>query len=486
MKDCEEMYNQSDVIISIKRPPPEYIQKIGRMRRVQYKPEIMKKYTIKEFAEGKKAVKIENEEQWNKLNKVHKLCTLSSCKIGYYFNNAHEWCEKDWYVRNGWEVLEFSQLDFEDEFVVGGWYEFTENSTILFEKGEFYAKFTHKDDRFWYSERITKNSGFSKKNDWARLTVKPVLLTDLSEIQQYLPPNHPDLMKKDTFVLPEYWRLKITPENKAIINEWKLKQKYNDDLFKYPEYTHVNSDGGGGTSTSFESENFITFEQFQQFVLKTTKTMEKEIAVIDLESKEYRVIEKYHNLAKSLFTECRPDNKGGYGRFDVDSNVKDFFKEAGVLDLWFEKVYKEQFKVDDWVELRGGGNGMMPDKRIICQLLEIDEAKNPSGHLQNKSHFMFKQGRGFYRTNKSHIVRLANPEEIKAQIQLPTINGYTGSYENGIIKYGCAEFTKMFFEHLNSTNSHLGNRTIKSIKLSSDVEISIEEIKQIVEYINKK
>jgi len=474
MKDCEEMYNQSDVIISIKRPPPEYIQKIGRMRRVQYKPEIMKKYTIKEFAEGKKAVKIENEEQWNKLNKVHKL-TTSFYNPNLYTNQNTYNGSKQFYIDYGYEILEFSQLDFEDEFVAGSWCEyngwFLKFQTVI--GGNVFIVSETIDPNGIYENR--ENEGFTCGD----ADKTKVLLTDLSEIQQYLPPNHPDLMKKDTFVLPEYWRLKITPENKAIINEWKLKQKYNDDLFKYPEYTHVNSDGGGGTSTSFESENFITFEQFQQFVLKTTKTMEKEI-------KEYRVIEKYHNLAKSLFTECRPDNKGGYGRFDVDSNVKDFFKEAGVLDLWFEKVYKEQFKVDDWVELRGGGNGMMPDKRIICQLLEIDEAKNPSGHLQNKSHFMFKQGRGFYRTNKSHIVRLANPEEIKAQIQLPTINGYTGSYENGIIKYGCAEFTKMFFEHLNSTNSHLGNRTIKSIKLSSDVEISIEEIKQIVEYINKK
>lgn len=219
----------------------------------------MKKYTIKEFAEGKKAVKIENEEQWNKLNKVHKLCTLSSCKIGYYFNNAHEWCEKDWYVRNGWEVLEFSQLDFEDD---------------------------------------------------------------------------------------------------------------------------------------------------------KEKTMEKEVIGYKLVKQEYKeVAMKITNCSDEIVWD---NNLKSYGYlFSQGSVHSDKLKEAGVLDLWFEPVYA-------------------------------------------------------------------------SQIQLPTIDGYRGYYEKGIIKYGCAKFSKMFFEHLNSTNSHLGNRTIKSIKLSSDVEISIEEIKQIVEYINKK
>jgi len=51
----------------------------------------MKKYTIKEFAEGKKAVKIENEEQWNKLNKVHKL-TTKYCGP-YVYNNKVQYAE---------------------------------------------------------------------------------------------------------------------------------------------------------------------------------------------------------------------------------------------------------------------------------------------------------------------------------------------------------------------------------------------------------
>ena len=58
MKECEEIYNQYDIILTIKRAP-----------------EIMKKYTIKEFAEGKKAVKIKFKNDWDKLNSVHPVGT---------------------------------------------------------------------------------------------------------------------------------------------------------------------------------------------------------------------------------------------------------------------------------------------------------------------------------------------------------------------------------------------------------------------------
>lgn len=78
----------------------------------------MKKYTIKEFAEGKKAVKIENEEQWNKLNKVHKLNGLFQGKFLYGNDGKYSSSETDdplnYYRASNWEILEFSQLDFED------------------------------------------------------------------------------------------------------------------------------------------------------------------------------------------------------------------------------------------------------------------------------------------------------------------------------------------------------------------------------------
>lgn len=366
----------------------------------------MKKYTIKEFAEGKKAVKIENEEQWNKLNKVHKLTRQYEGRENY--TNRNTYCLGG---LTGWETLEFSQLDFEDEFVVGKWYRITKKENrikyIKYLKTEFTGY-------FWCSEHISNMYG-NYGGTFGINDAKDLAEASLEEIQQYLPEGHVNLIKKDTFVLPEYWYVVVTEENKEVLSRWRFDDQpsLNLDKYiggivgllpKYPNSKNHNTSKDKDWNRSIE----ITFEQFQQYVLKTTKTMEKEII-------EYRVIERYHNLAKSLFTECRPDNKGGYGRFDVDSNVKDFFKKAGVLDLWFEKVYALKYS-------------------------------------------------------------------------LPTINGYSGKMEGDFIIYGsnCAKFHKDFFIDLSSIYNLDGNRYLKSIKLSSDVEISIEEIKQIVEYINNK
>ena len=56
---------------------------------------------------------------------------------------------------------------------------------------------------------------------------------------------------------------------------------------------------------------------------------------------EFKVNSEFTNLSEALFKQCSRDSKGGYGRFDVDSNVKDFYEKAGVLDLWFEPVYEQ-------------------------------------------------------------------------------------------------------------------------------------------------
>jgi len=429
----------------------------------------MKKYTIKEFAEGKKAVKIENEEQWNKLNKVHKL-TTRFYKSSYYDNTNCFSSGFYTYPENGYETLEFSQLNFEDEFVEG-WYK----SKII---KSLYRNIL-RNEVIWSSHRFEKDYNVKENfSDWK-------LLTDLSEIQPFLPSNYPDLMKKDTFVLPEFWYVVVTKENQKVLQEWRFPKK-DFDLNDYiggivgisPKFPNGKNHNPSPNDSWGEGSIEITFEQFQQYVLKTKKEENMEQII------GYKLVKPEYELATikllgwNLTTKLliNISEKGDIQRL----------KEAGVLDLWFEKVYAPEFKENDWVFVKyANGNGV--DKTGLVSQLFTKEVTNATGKLYKESDFCVKQRSAYLRIQTSDIVRLATIEEIKAaQIQLPTINGYSGSYENGIIKYGCAEFSKMFFEHLNSTNSHLGNRTIKSIKLSSNVEITIEEIKQIVEYINKK
>lgn len=114
------------------------------------------------------------------------------------------------------------------------------------------------------------------------------------------------------------------------------------------------------------------------------------------------------------------------------------------------------------------------------------------------------KGNKLYATNTEslpyfkEIGLLDNPEYFKPVYKeektLPKINGYEGEIEGDYIVYGsnCAKFHKNFFIELlkfNNLNSYFGtnqNRAIELIKLDSGVEITMEQVKQIVEYINSK
>lgn len=85
----------------------------------------------------------------------------------------------------------------EMKFEVGKWYKYSAGHI----DHRIYAKYSGNQSvsgRFYYDEIITENNGFKKGHNWSVLDCKPVLLTDLSEIQQYLPENHPDKLKKRT------------------------------------------------------------------------------------------------------------------------------------------------------------------------------------------------------------------------------------------------------------------------------------------------
>jgi len=78
----------------------------------------------------------------------------------------------------------------------------------------------------------------------------------------------------------------------------------------------------------------------------------------------------------------------------------------------------------------------------------------------------------------------------KDEKTLPKINGYDGKLESNFVVYGCAKFNIKYIEELHGLigrNKVLnGNKDIKSIKLDSGVEITIEQIKEIYEYIKSK
>jgi len=414
----------------------------------------MKTYTIKEFAEGQKAVKIENEEQWAKLNKVHELCRYHG--TSYYTNKESYTSDENYLKLNSWEVLEFSQLNFEDKFVAGKWYKVIDKTSRI--KYIKYLK-TEPTGYFWCSEHISNMYG-NCGGTFGVNNAKDLVEVSLKEIQQYLPKGHIDLIKKDTFVLPEKWAVRITENNIDCINKARgIKSSIGFFCTSRPL-----GDKGWGYNVSILPYNFteITFEQFKTHILKES-TMEKEIIGYKLVKPEYKEV-----ALKICNTFVNWENSLA----EYDISVKQIryvnkLKEAGVLDLWFEPVYKEEFKVGEWVSFSNATR----TKTITSKLKEW------TAH----NYCILENGEKPFKD----IIRKATEEEVKkASILLPKINGYKGSYSNGIIKYGYAEFNVGFFEDLAELDGYSGNRTIESIELSSGVKITIQQIKQIVEYIN--
>lgn len=235
----------------------------------------MKKYTIKEFAEGKKAVKIESEEQWNKLNNVHRLCGYYGAPRYYTNSDSHSDIDSDFYRINDWEVLEFSQLDFEDEFVVGKWYKITKEGVKT-----KYIKYLNTNLSGYFLCRECIHSKYhSHGGTFGINNAKDLEEISLEEIQQYLPSGHPDLIKQDTFVLPEKWKVLITDESKETLEKHRLTlPKQTSDI-----HSILCSDAHGkfylSTDEEFSDYQFwgvtrldyyteITFEQFKTHVLK--------------------------------------------------------------------------------------------------------------------------------------------------------------------------------------------------------------------------
>ena len=82
------------------------------------------------------------------------------------------------------------------EFITGKWYKILDN---------WWAKFktVHNSGNRWqFSEHIDKNGAYSNIIQSIDVISEIKLLTDLSEIQEYLPLNHSDLIVKN--ICPEY------------------------------------------------------------------------------------------------------------------------------------------------------------------------------------------------------------------------------------------------------------------------------------------
>ncbi len=185
-------------------------------------------------------------------------------------------------------------------------------------------------------------------------------LTQSSDIEWFRNKNLPEITYQqfidmyDEFVLPEKWWIEVDEDNFKTLADWREAGAVGCMDYKNPDTSpsgYIYAPIGFWSHYSGDSQDEITFEQFKKYVLNKNKTMNKEII-------GYRLVKQDFYKAASMIVfgndaGCSWMKGRSYFRITAHDDAISKLEKAGVLDLWFEPVYKEveEFKVGDWVKM---------------------------------------------------------------------------------------------------------------------------------------
>lgn len=167
------------------------------------------------------------------------------------------------------------------EFIEGKWYK---NPGDFPEANKTYGRFLKWENCCWHFTEYINNGVLEvplKSTWWAYEDGGPVYppLTDLSEIQPYLPEGHPDKQ----FVLSENWYVLVTEKNWKECFNWRFSNrefkqyknwlKPNEHLVGITKSSNGNLEKGHDKITEIKGGNYdfgqeITYDQFKKYVLK--------------------------------------------------------------------------------------------------------------------------------------------------------------------------------------------------------------------------
>lgn len=169
---------------------------------------------------------------------------------------------------------------------------------------------------------------------------------DVKELVK-LYPNEWELVEDG---LPEYWYIKITNENKAALAGWRtVKCLHNNNgwiLSKTP--SHLESELHKGYYENVFNNipsNYkkITFNQFKKHVLN----MKEEKEIIGYKPKGFVKEEALDAITKGYVDwKGVKAEKGYYCTKDNNFSINEF-KDAKVLDIWFEPVYEPELTLPE-------------------------------------------------------------------------------------------------------------------------------------------
>lgn len=199
-------------------------------------------------------------------------------------------------------------------FEVGKWYKFKPLGYDHFQIGKVEAIIN---DSLIMTPWLCNKDSFQDKGYFPlKQSTEVTELTDLSEIQQYLPEGHPDKITKE-FTLPKSWCVEVSKEHQQMFSNWR-DANTNSGTYQgakgYLDYT------GYWYPERPKNLVLITLEQFKKYVLK--KTDNPKVEEKSLVGRYLKYIGNSKNNPKygDFF---RVDNMGSTGLFRIND------KQAG-------------------------------------------------------------------------------------------------------------------------------------------------------------
>jgi len=300
---------------------------------------------------------------------------------------------------------------------------------------------------------------------------------------------------------PEKWCVLRNQDNFEILNKWANKK--HGSCYTEGTERFIYCDTKTGETMILNGYTEITFDQFKKHILKESTTMknllETEFVIENCTLSQRLAIKAYCDEKKIKYwseNTCTNDKQN-----DIYWDREEFLSSKGSTNCdkitfseliqFLDKYQPEpEFKVGDFVLLKdnaGGYGGYDMISKQIVKILEITNIESKRKYIR----FIFNGESNTTIVEK--IERHATPEEIKKwkeenEIKLPRINQYDGKVDRDFIIYGnnCAKLKISWFKNIGNVDSFLNigeNRTIRSIKLNSDVEITIAHIEQIKKFI---
>ncbi len=260
------------------------------------------------------------------------------------------------------------------------------------------------------ANRLAKENGYvgEWKPDWGypiyvNLTEKPCseFITDngnsrfcKSKTIQFNQINFKNMEKK-LFTIQDLANGNVACENDGTREEIEKVLKHtfpndNDGIAGYAKFYEVHKKG------EWKASSITTLPT--QSVKDFLRQIEKKIIGYKLAKEEYEA--SCQAMGK--------DFKKSY-QIAVNSPFAVTFRKAGVLDLWFEPVYEESYKVEDWIfVLNDDCSVYNVTKGFVGQIKEIKPSEKGSQYSS-----VFTYTNGSKSSDREGCLRLATQEEIK-------------------------------------------------------------------------